>query len=203
MSRSQIFFSSAASLVPLGFQQVKDTFRREHDGFWQIIDFQKGAHGGNYFFVNLAVHPVGMPLLRSDRLVIPEAPEEYECAIRQRVEQACPEPPFLRFREGLVSYNDLALAEPLAHALSTSAVGWLNSWSNFERLASSPQELPRLLTVVPVLKLKAAAMIRAFACSKLGLRDLARQAMNEYLSAPSAGHSFDKVDEHLDSMLMN
>lgn len=91
------------TLNSMGYTKAKSRFWRIKEGLFQLIDFQSGAYG-NYLFVNVCIHPVGFPKILSDRLVIKEKPLEYECIIRQRIEEVCSSQVTSPFRKSLVLY---------------------------------------------------------------------------------------------------
>ena len=69
-----------------GYRKRGNTFWREEGGFYRLIHLQKGAYG-DYYFVNIALHPQGFPLLQTGPLYQPEHPKEHECLLRQRLDQ--------------------------------------------------------------------------------------------------------------------
>ena len=77
--------------VPEGDQEAHggrkrgNAFWRTEGGFYQLIHIQEGAYG-DYAFINVALHPLCLPQLRSWTLELPQRPKEYECLLRLRLE---------------------------------------------------------------------------------------------------------------------
>lgn len=69
--------------TPYGYQKSRNSFWKIENGFYRLIDFQKGAYG-DYLFINVCLYPAGLPSLIAGKLEIKERPWEYECIIRQR-----------------------------------------------------------------------------------------------------------------------
>ena len=74
-----------------GYKKERNSFWKIENDFYRLINFQHGAYG-DYFFVNVGLHPVGLPSLYTGKLEIKEKPKEHECIIRQRMEQIVPIP---------------------------------------------------------------------------------------------------------------
>ena len=72
-----------------GYKKSGNSFWKIENGFYKLIDFQGGAHG-DYFFINVGLHPVGLPSLITGKLEIKERPREHECIIRQRIGEIVP-----------------------------------------------------------------------------------------------------------------
>ncbi len=68
-------------MADLGYRKNGNSFRRVEKGFYQLIHFQKGGFG-DYFFINVALHPMGLPLLQAGDLALPERPKEDEYMAR-------------------------------------------------------------------------------------------------------------------------
>lgn len=75
-----------ASLKVLGYLKKGKSFYRNYNGFYHLINFQGGAYG-NYYFINIALHPIGCPNLITDQLIIHENFPESSCAIRYRIDE--------------------------------------------------------------------------------------------------------------------
>lgn len=72
-------------ILKYGYKKSGNSFWKIENGFYKLINFQAGAYG-NYFFINVAIHPCGLPILYTKRLEIVEKPKESQCALRQRAE---------------------------------------------------------------------------------------------------------------------
>ena len=85
-----------------GYRKKRNSFWKREGGFYRLVDFQHGAYG-DYFFINVGLHPVGLPSLIAGELVIKEQPKEYECIFHQRVGEISPIP---LFQKALVPISD-------------------------------------------------------------------------------------------------
>ena len=63
-----------------GYKKSGNSFWKIENGFYKLIDFQGGAHG-DYFFINVGLHPVGFPSLITGKLEIKERSREHEYII--------------------------------------------------------------------------------------------------------------------------
>jgi hypothetical protein len=190
------------ALRPLGYAKMGSTFRKAENEFYKLIDIQKGSHGGGYFFINVCLHPIGLPNLITGKLEVPSQPLEFECIIRQRIEQVVGTVVADKFKNGLVLYNDSLVVSDIVRSLSTDAERWLNCWASFDRLAqTSPKDLENMITtVVPILKTKAILMLRYFCTLKSGNQQAATKWLSEYLATKVAGLEFPEVDRYLVSL---
>jgi hypothetical protein len=175
------------------------SFSKIENGFYKLIHFQKGAFGG-YFFINVGLHPVGLPQLIVDALSIPEKPKEHECFIRERVDQII-KGAFTNVSERTFVYaSNPAVIETVIEILP-EIENWLTKWSSFEVLAKTPdQDLEKLMPAVPILKKKAIAMMRYFCAIKLNNNENIQKWLKEYLSIRVPGLIFPEVDAYLKSL---
>jgi hypothetical protein len=187
-------------LRPLDYKKVGSRFFKTEAGFFKQIDIQSGAHG-KYFFVNVCLHPIGMPELLAGKLLIPERPLEHECIIRQRMEDIVSDSTTQAFRMGLVSVdNDLAISTMLP-SLSSGVEPWLSKWGSFDAiLAASDFDLLRMLTVVPNLQEKACKMLKFFCALKIHKTHQALSQLGGFLAAPTSGCDFSMVDDYIRSL---
>jgi hypothetical protein len=184
-----------------GYRKERTRFWKVESGVYKLIDFQAGAHG-RYFFVNICIHPVGLPELQTGELSIPDRPKEYECILRQRIDQIVLNEATEQFRKGLVSADDAGAVEKVLACLPTHVEPWLAHWGSLARLAHARQaDLEGMLTVVPVLKTKACAMLKLFCSIKAGEVEEEGRLLGQYLAASSAGSDFGNVDKYLCSLL--
>jgi hypothetical protein len=188
-------------LKPLGYKKLKSRFFKTEDGFFKLIDFQSGAYG-RYFFVNICIHPVGLPKLMAGRLVIPDRPLEYECIIVQRIEQIVLDEATRAFRSGLVPCDDQELVARILSSLSKVIDSWFPKWCSFSTiLAASDKELKHMITVAPIVFDKASAMLRFFCAFNLHEMERAQSYLAQCLSAPSGDYDFSLVHDYLRSLV--
>ena len=194
--------AARGSLKAVGFRKRRNSFWRKQSGVYQLIDFQEGAHGGGYFFVNLAVHPVGLPKLVAGELSLPDQPKEYECCIRQRLEQVADSRGGKLFRQGLVWGDDLESASRVLDAVVSQGVPWLDTWGSLDRLVTASEtELAPMLTSVPKLRDKSLWMLKAYCASRLGRDAAAHAALDRFLAAESGGYEFGGLNQYLSRLV--
>jgi hypothetical protein len=114
-------------LQPLGYKRLKTRFFKFDNEVFKQIDFQRGANG-SYFFVNVCLHPVGLPELLAGKLVIPDRPSEHECIISRRIEAIVLDGATAAFRSRLVSCEDEQAVTQILQSLSTNVQSWLSEW---------------------------------------------------------------------------
>ena len=189
--------------VPLsehGYQKKNNSFWKSEDGFYKLINFQKGAYG-NYYFINIGLHPLGLPMLSTEELIIPNLPSESECIIRQRIEQVISSPTAERFKKELVAVNDMEVVGELIDVIS-EIDQWFKEWGSFQKIENMEfDEAVNMLTVVPVLKKKAFYMLKCYCANRSGNSETARNNFNAYLSESIDVFDFHHVDKFLNVLI--
>ena len=59
------------AFIQKGYRKRRNSFYKTEDGFYKLINFQKGAYG-DYFYINVGLHPIGLPILQANALLIPD-----------------------------------------------------------------------------------------------------------------------------------
>lgn len=143
-----------------GYRKCGNAFWRTEGGFYQLIHIQGGAYG-DYAFINVALHPLCLPQLRSWTLELPQRPKEYECLLRLRLEHisAVGAGPM----KGLVQMAELAVR------VLPDIAAWHGRWSSWEALRNaSPEELRQMFSVVPALWEKEYWLLQCCCACSLG-----------------------------------
>ena len=188
-------------LRPLGYEKSGSRFFKIESGFFKQLDIQLGAHG-SYFFVNVCLHPVGLPQLLAGKLAIPERPLEHDCILRRRIEDVVADPSTQAFRTGFVSFENEAAIRQMLPTLSSGVERWLSKWGSFSTiLAASDLELQPMLTVVPNLWEKACKMLKLFCALKIYNTEQAQGQLREFLAAPTSGYDFSKLDDYIRALV--
>lgn len=191
-----------SSLEKFGYKKKGDSFWKVNNNFYNLIDFQKGAHGGGYFFVNVCVHPIGLPQLLTNQLLISEQPKEHECIFRQRIEQISKKEEISAFRKGLVSVDNREVIHAIINVIPTEVEQWLETWSTYEKIIDSKlDDVSHMMTVVPMLKEKALLMLKFYCSIRLGDNKKALQYFEQYLNTEVTGLKFPHIDSYLKSLL--
>lgn len=185
-------------LKPFGYRKNGASFWKIENEVYKLVDFQKGTYKGDYFFINLCVHPVGLPKLMANQFLVVDRPKEYECIVRQRIEQVVKNDAVARFAKGLASCIDHKSCVELLEAISKEADQWLDDWGRLDKLANaSKEEILNMLTVVPNLKEKAFYMLKFYCFMKLSEIDKAENFLSKYLSLKIDGLNFNALDDDL------
>ncbi|MBM6619979.1 DUF4304 domain-containing protein [Bacillus suaedaesalsae] len=188
-------------LKTFGYKKKGSNFWKIENGFYKIINFQKGLHGGQYYFINVGIHPNGMPQLISNQLLVLEQPKENECIIRQRVEQIIESKEMNAFKEGLVSLDDERTTENFIKIIP-EIEKWSLQYGTYEELIGiSEKEIYDLLNASPILKKKAFVFLQLFCEIKLNNKEGANEAFDKYKKENVNGLNFDELDNYLGSLI--
>lgn len=194
----ELIYKANIILKQLSYKKKTNSFWKLDDGFYKLISFQNGAHGGGYFFVNVCVHPLGLPELLTNQFSIIDHPKEYECILRQRIEQIVIDGRLEAFRQGLVSLEDEETIQAVIDSLPNDVEKWLVKWGSYETIAYAKEdELANMLTVIPKLKKKAVLMLKFFCTYKIGDKLQAMDILDKYLNEDVEGITFPQVDKYL------
>jgi len=155
------------SIKNLGYKKNGSNFCKEHFDFYYIINFQKSLIG-NYFFVNIGITPIGLPLLISNELVIPDKPKEYECIFRIRLDSIIPNNNKLGFSNETDLYK-------IIESIPNEVENWFLQYNSFDKILDlNDNILLNLINVVPILKQKAISMLKCYSCIKIENINLAK-----------------------------
>lgn len=179
-----------------GYRKERNSFWKKENGFYKLVNFQSGAYG-DYFFINVGLHPIGLPSLIAGKLEIKERPKEYECIFRQRMEQVSP---LAIFKKPLVSVSDPRVVPAITSGLS-DVEAWFARWGSFETIAACEfSDVEGMLSCVPLLWNKAYKMLKCCCLLKLGRTAEAEAFYAEYL-AENREMDFPAVDQYLKELL--
>lgn len=187
-----------AQLKPLRYLRKRGRFHQVVDGIFRLIDIQSGAYG-NYSFVNLCIHPVGMPMLLAESLTLHDFPLESQCIVRQRIDQVSSSAAAASFRSGLVWNHDDASSSRFAECVATEAHDWLSRFGTAAALAALTDD--HMISSVPLLRRKAFHLLKTHCLCQLGMYEEARNEFREYAAAPSGNWNFDKIDAYYQGLL--
>ena len=192
----QLTANLKTAFTPYGYRKSRNSFWKIENGFYKLIDFQQGAYG-DYFFINVALHPVGLPSLVVGKLEIKERPREYECILRQRMGEIVPA---AFFKKALIPSHDADTIPEIAASLP-AAEAWLAHWGSFEVIAGGdPSELSGMMPIAPILWQKACHMLKCYCLLKQGNLPEARNAYAAYLSE-NRDMDFLAADRYLEALL--
>lgn len=194
-------------LKKINSEMEKFGYKRKGNNFWKIeqdvykvINFQKGSYG-DYFFVNIGIHPIGMPQVLTDTVSIIENPKEYECVIRQRIEQIVDNNKIDMFKKGFISTEDDQIIESIIKVLP-QIEKWSLKYATYTSLLNkSEKEMIDLFSVTPILKRKAFLLLQLICEIKLKHAENAYETFKNYKKEEIENLNFDKLNEYLNSLL--
>lgn len=196
-----IIESLKVQLFEYGYQKRKNSFWKVENGFYKLIDFQKGAYGGDYFFINVALHPIGLPKLLIKDLRIPDMPTESECILRQRIEQVLDNSVAEMFKSKLISQDNLNATKDIIGSIS-EIDKWLSEWGNYKKIENTKfEDLSSMLNVVPILKKKAYYFIKCYCSVQNGNTEVAKEEFDLYLNEKIDDLEFKEINKFLDNLL--
>ena len=179
-----------------GYKKSGNSFWKIENGFYKLINFQRGTHG-DYFFINVGLHPVGLPSLITGKLEIKEKPREYECIIRQRIEEIVPSE---MFKKALPPIHDTDTIREIVAAIP-AIDRWLADWGSFDVLANKDfSELSRMMPIAPILWQKAYYMLKCYCMIKKRNIPEAKKLFLAYLSE-NQNMDFSAVDRYMEALL--
>ena len=183
-------------LSQYGYKKAQSSFWKIENGFYKLIHFQRGAYG-DYFFINVGLHPVGLPSLIVQKLEIKERLREYECIIRQRIGEI---PPCEMLQKSLVPIHDPNTVWEIIASIP-AVESWLAHWGNFEALAGKDfPELSRMMPIAPILWQKAYDLLKCYCMIKQKNLPEAKKFFLAYLSE-NKEMDFSPVDHYLEALL--
>ena len=179
-----------------GYRKKRNSFWKREGGFYRLVDFQHGAYG-DYFFINVGLHPIGLPSLIAGKLEIKERSKEYECIFRQRMEQVSP---LAIFKEPLVSVSDPRVVPAITSGLP-DVEAWFARWGSFDAIAACEfSDVEGMLSCVPLLWNKTYRMLTCYCLLKLDRTAEAEAFYSAYL-AENREMDFSAVDQYLKELL--
>lgn len=182
-----------------GYRKRGNSFYKIEDGFYKLVSFQKGAFG-NYFYINLGLHPVGLPILQANALLVPDRPKEYECALRVRIDKAVSE----ENRDIWSKVQNWIGDDMVPHIIDaiSDIDAWFKKWGSFNAILNCPfDEMTKMLTAVPILWEKEYLMLKFYCAYKAGNNEEAQRLFSKYSGTAVKNLSFEGIDSYLRSML--
>ena len=186
----------------LGYKKDGNTFWKIDNGYYRLINFQKGQYN-DYFFINIGINPVKFPKLISNKLEVPEKPKEYECIIRARIEQIITDNDLIdKFRKDFVYITDDEIIDELISIIPNDLEKWFKKMASDEYLLNMNIDAINLfISSPPITKTKSFLMLKYFCSVRLGYIELAKNLLNEYKHITINDYNFNLVDNYLISLL--
>ncbi|PGA90948.1 hypothetical protein COL93_27695 [Bacillus toyonensis] len=115
-----------ATLKPLGFKKKRHSFFKADNGFYKLINIQKSQFWGD-FYINIGVHPIGLPQLITDHLQIKENISIFDCILQTRIES-------IPIKQNQLLHNVSHETIHIPDRLST-IFDWFQTWASYKNLA--------------------------------------------------------------------
>lgn len=162
-----------AALKPLGFKKKRHTFCKAENGFYKLINIQKSQFEDS-FYINIGVHPLGLPQLITDQLQIQENISIFDCILQTRIEP-------IHMNQNQLLHNVSHETINIPNYLST-IFDWFQVWASYENLAKTNiHAITPVLAVVPILQEKAFLLLTCFSFYKLKQYEQANRYLQQYL----------------------
>lgn len=179
-----------------GYKKSGNSFWKIENGFYKLIDFQGGVHG-DYFFINVGLHPVGLPSLITGKLEIKKRPREHECIIRQRIGEIAP---LELFHKALPPIHDTDTVRAIIASIPV-VESWLADLGTFDALANKNfSELSKMMPIAPIIWQKAYYMLKCYCMLKQQNLPEAKKLFHAYL-AENPNMDFSAIDHYMKSLL--
>ncbi|MEB9506584.1 DUF4304 domain-containing protein [Bacillus anthracis] len=164
-----------AALKLLGFKKKRHTFCKAENGFYKLINIQKSQFG-DAFYINIGVHPIGLPQLITDQLLIKENISIFDCILRTRIEP-------IHMKQNQLLHNVSHETIDIPNYLST-IFDWFQVWASYENLVKikiNIHSVTPVLAVVPILQEKAFLLLTCFSFYNLKQYEQANHYLQQYL----------------------
>ncbi|OUO95096.1 DUF4304 domain-containing protein [Cloacibacillus sp. An23] len=184
-------------ITEYGYKKHGNSFWKTENGFYKLINFQTGAYG-DYFFINVALHPDGMPVL-SQRCETTKKPKESQCAFRWRIEQIAGCAAVFRGQIGFP--QDADTAKRLIAAVMPEIESWLDKRGSYQAVLSADfDELSRSFSAVPILWMKEFLLLKSYCAFMRGDEINAARYFSAYLKE-NRDMDFSYADNYMKELL--
>lgn len=187
------------AFIQKGYRKRRNSFYKTEDGFYKLINFQKGAYG-DYFYINVGLHPIGLPILQANALLIPDHPKEYECVLRKRVEEIVEEKKCKIWAKAQNWVGGDMVPYIIDSIVDIEA--WFQKWGSFSTiLECSLDEVSKMFTVAPILWEKEYLLLKFYCAFQAGNIEKSKELFSKYSDVSVPTLSFEGIDNYLQSML--
>ncbi|WP_298018213.1 DUF4304 domain-containing protein [uncultured Dysosmobacter sp.] len=130
-------------LAQYGYKKSGNSFWKSENGFYKLINFQKGTYG-NYFFINVGLHPNGLSILCTKQLCLLERPKESQCVLRERAEQISIKAG--SFKKEIGYMEEIETLKGLLFSVMPDMEAWLSKWGSYRTILSA--DLPLNIQII-------------------------------------------------------
>ena len=113
-----------AALKPLGFKKKDIHFAKLKTDFINSLTYK--SQFGDDFYIHIGVHPIGLPQLITDQLLIKENISIFDCILRTRIEP-------IHMKQNQLLHNVSHETIDIPNYLST-IFDWFQVWASYENL---------------------------------------------------------------------
>ncbi|EJR49043.1 hypothetical protein IIM_03822 [Bacillus cereus VD107] len=190
------------ALKPIGFKKKRHTFLQVENEFYNLINIQKSQFGDD-FYINIGVHPIGLPQLITDRLQIKETISIFDCMLQTRVEP-------IYTKKNYLLHNVSHETTHMPYYLSIIQDRF-QTWTSYKNLVNTNRHsITPILSVVPILQEKAFLLLTCFAFYNLKQYEQANHYLQQYLHCSVHLNNeekepifFHKVDMYMKKLVEN
>lgn len=177
-----------------GYKKNGNSFWKIENGFYKLIHFQAGAYG-DYFFINVALHPDGFPMLYTKQLEITKRPKESQCILRQRVERISDKANTFPHKIGFI--GDVENMQILLATIMPDIELWMNKWGNWETILSSGfEEISNMFSAAPLVWKKEFFLLKSYCALAVGKCTEANKNFSAYIKE-NPDMDFSLVDNYM------
>lgn len=181
-----------------GYKKNGNSFWKNENGFYKLINFQKGAYG-NYFFINVGLHPNGLPMLYPKQLCFLERPKEHECVLRQRVDEISAKAS--SFEKNIGYVEEIEVLRELVFSVLPDIQIWLNDWGTYKTILSADfDEIIKLFSVAPILWKKEFWLLKSY-CALMERDKMAAKRFFSFYQVENSNMDFSLVDNYMDNLI--
>jgi len=181
-----------------GYKKSGDSFWKNENGFYKLVNFQKGTYGA-YFFINVGLHPNGLPMLWTQQLCLLEKPKESQCVLRQRVEQISSKAS--SFKREIGYPEEIEILSELLLSVIPDVEIWLNKWGSYEAILTADfDEMSKLFSVVPIIWKKEFWLLKSY-CALLQRDKASAKRYFSLCQAENSSMDFSLVDDYMEKLI--
>jgi len=148
-------------------------FAKLKTDFISSLTYKKSKFGDD-FYINIGVHPIGLPQLITDQLQIKENISIFDCILQTRIDPIHMKPNQLLHN---VSHETIDIPDYLS-----TIFDWFQVWASYENLTKTNiQAITPVLAVVPILQEKAFWLLTCFSFCNLKQYEQANRYLQQYL----------------------
>lgn len=183
-----------------GYKKNGDSFWKLENGFYKLINFQKGRYG-DYFFINVGLHPNGLPMLYTKQLCLSEKPKESECVLRQRAEHISSKAN--SFEKEIGYSEEIEVLQKLLPEIMPDIESWLNKWGSYETILSSDfNTISKLFSAAPIVWEKEFWLLKCY-CALMAEDKAAAKGFFSTYQSQNPDMDFSLVDEYMENLIVS